>query len=1238
MRKSKLFKQVTAAVVSMAMVLSIAPVQGSEAATKKGGKTVVKKKGARSSTKKQVKSVKIGEGSSMKLEKGSKYTLKVTVKVTGKRGKVDEGVKFSSSDDSVVSVNKNGKLTALRVGDAKIKVTSKANKKVTASIKIKVTKKTKAKSTATPAPKKTTAPAASEETSATGTENTSSDNTTGSGETGTNVSGETQTTEAQTAGTQTAEAQNTEAQTAEAQNTEAQNTEAQNTEVQNAEAQNTEAQNTDTQNTDTQTASGAQDTADTSSTASNAAQYYYYFYSNANTIKTYPSASKAGYTEKWSEEFNGTELDRDSWNVETHEAGWVNKEQQEYVDSSENISVKDGSLIIKPVKKTENGVTTYTSGRVNTKGKHDFKYGMFEAKVKVPKGQGYLPAFWLMPTDESIYGEWPKCGEIDAMEVMGQETDKCYGTIHFGDPHQEKQKTYKLSSSQKDFSEEWHVFDVEWEPGKITWYVDGIKYHETNQWFSAVKGEENKTYPAPFNQPFYVILNLAVGGSWVGNTDDTTDFENAEFAVDYVKVYQKDSYDESNVEEPAEEESDLRSPAADGNYIVNGDFSQTENFNDEQAWQFKLAQNGEGSVSVENGAAKIQTVNGGDVDYSLQMVQSGLPMKKKAKYRLSFDAKASAGRNMKVSVQGPDRGWVKYMDEETVNLGTDWQTYSYEFTVDLSSDPNARLDFNMGNAGSTADIELKNVVLEMIEEKVAEGAKTIRSDGNYVYNGEFSEGKKGLGYWEVADEAQANVSVVNENNVTRLKVTVPEGTSESNPLVVKQSALAATAAGTYKLSYKAFKENASSGEESLVVTYAGQNFTTALTSTEEVYTEKLILASDIAQDDADLALNFTAPGTYYVDAVSITEDGLLINGSFNAGVSGYDSYIGNDTFATMKREVEKNNGNNECVYTISDNGTTDWHVQLVQKGISLENGKCYRLSFEAKSDLDRTIKYVIDGDEKKNYASYIGSAPVAAELSSTYQTFTRDFKMTADSDTAARFDIAMGNITGNEAGHITTEHKIYIDNITLVEIAEDDMQYMAETASQSGSNDSGNNDSGNNGSENNGSGSQTTGQNLLKGADFEKWWEGNWNAYGVADSGSEIKLENGTATFKLGSVGDFDYSVVLEQGGLTLEKGKTYKLAFKASSTVDRTINVSMMKDNDWYGGDGKLALTNELKSYEITVSTDNIPEGEESVDGVKLKFSLGKITNWEANPVETTETPLSDIVISDISLVEVTE
>ena len=117
----------------------------------------------------------------------------------------------------------------------------------------------------------------------------------------------------------------------------------------------------------------------------------------------------------WMDDFDGKKLNSKNWNYEIHEPGWVNNELQSYVESSKNTYVKDGYLIIQAIK---NG-SKYTSGRINTAGKHEFTYGRFEARLKVPKGQGFLPAFWMMPADESFYGQWPKCGEIDIMEVLG---------------------------------------------------------------------------------------------------------------------------------------------------------------------------------------------------------------------------------------------------------------------------------------------------------------------------------------------------------------------------------------------------------------------------------------------------------------------------------------------------------------------------------------------------------------------------------------------------------------------------------------------------------------------------------------------------------------------------------------------------------------------------------------------------------------------------------------------------
>ena len=127
-----------------------------------------------------------------------------------------------------------------------------------------------------------------------------------------------------------------------------------------------------------------------------------------------------GYSLVWHDEFNGTELNEDDWNREKHQKGWVNHELQEYIPSADYAFVKDGELVIQPVKiEDEDGKVSYASGRVNTQNKHDIKYGMIEARIKFPEGKGFLPAFWMMPQDESYYGQWPKCGEIDIAEVLG---------------------------------------------------------------------------------------------------------------------------------------------------------------------------------------------------------------------------------------------------------------------------------------------------------------------------------------------------------------------------------------------------------------------------------------------------------------------------------------------------------------------------------------------------------------------------------------------------------------------------------------------------------------------------------------------------------------------------------------------------------------------------------------------------------------------------------------------------
>lgn len=417
-----------------------------------------------------------------------------------------------------------------------------------------------------------------------------------------------------------------------------------------------------------------------------------------------------GYTLLWNDEFNGDSMNMDIWNYEPHDPGWVNSELQEYTTSTDNVFVRDGRLVIKAIKTIdESGKDYYTSGKVTTQNKQDFMYGKVVVSAKVPEGQGLWPAIWMMPTDENYYGQWPKCGEIDIMEVLCNQTDTTYGTIHYGEPHSEQQGTYVLENDS--FADSFHEFSVEWEPGEMRFYIDGNLYHTVNDWFSAAPGGTEKDYPAPFNQTFFVQLNLAVGGTWPGNPDETTDFDKAEFEVDYVRVYQKPEYD-INVKKP---EKVFREVLEDGNLIYNGDFAEAETLEDEVNWNFLLFEGGEGSARIEDNTMIITSEKEGAADYSVQLVQPDLPMYKGKSYRLTFDACAAEERDMIVCVSAPTAGWIRYLQDTTLTLTKDWQTYTYEFDMTEKDDNNGRLEFNMGHKGSTAEIYIKNVRIEEIE-------------------------------------------------------------------------------------------------------------------------------------------------------------------------------------------------------------------------------------------------------------------------------------------------------------------------------------------------------------------------------------------------------------------------------------------------------------------------------------------------------------------------------------------
>lgn len=224
-------------------------------------------------------------------------------------------------------------------------------------------------------------------------------------------------------------------------------------------------------------------------------------------------------------------IDPDIWgfDIGTGQNGWGNNELQYYTNRSENVTVQNGVLIITAKEEQFNG-SSYTSARLLTKGKFEQTYGRFEARIRLPYGKGIWPAFWLLGDDSNGTEIWPQIGEIDIMEYVGDEPTKIFGTVH-GPGYSAGEsigKSYELDRGR--FDTDFHIFGIEWGPDYINYYVDNVLYNQITP--------EDVTGEWVFNRgPFYIILNVAVGGSLPGAPNAETVFPQT-MLVDYVRVYE----------------------------------------------------------------------------------------------------------------------------------------------------------------------------------------------------------------------------------------------------------------------------------------------------------------------------------------------------------------------------------------------------------------------------------------------------------------------------------------------------------------------------------------------------------------------------------------------------------------------------------------------------------------------------------------------------------------------------
>lgn len=249
-------------------------------------------------------------------------------------------------------------------------------------------------------------------------------------------------------------------------------------------------------------------------------------------------AAIAGWTLTWSDEFNGadgTAVDPAKWKHDVGGTGWGNNELEYYTSGTQNAVQMGGNLVVTATTQGASqyhcsyGTCQYTSARLLTQGLFSQQYGRFEARAQMPTGKGLWPAIWLLGDNISTVS-WPACGEIDFMETIGTDISTNHGSLHMPASYGPS-GTFKLANGAS-FADAFHTFAIEWEPGTIRFYVDEQLY-ETRTQASTPAGDTWE-----FEHPFFLLINVAVGGQWPGSPDSTTTFPQT-LKVDWVRVYQK---------------------------------------------------------------------------------------------------------------------------------------------------------------------------------------------------------------------------------------------------------------------------------------------------------------------------------------------------------------------------------------------------------------------------------------------------------------------------------------------------------------------------------------------------------------------------------------------------------------------------------------------------------------------------------------------------------------------------
>ncbi len=541
------------------------------------------------------------------------------------------------------------------------------------------------------------------------------------------------------------------------------------------------------------------------------------------------------YTLIWSDEFNGTSLDLNKWSYQN--GGWNGSNVQNCY-APENTSVSDGRLKITaqhdPGYDCFNSVEDFTSGFVQTKDRVSWTFGYFEARIKAPASNSTWPAFWMSPQDP-VYGAWPQSGEIDIVEIKGHDMTNAYGNAHWGNSATDRVQnkgTYAVNDADN-----WHVYAVEWQLGELKFYIDGNHYHTINNFNEPNAG----THPQPFDIPFYLRLNMAVGGDYLSapynDANNGIDQLPAVMEVDWVRVYQKEN--NCTTTSPCE-------------LIVNHNFENgTEN------WTLRSFNGADGNISVTNdGYLKVEATTPGTSDWHLGIRQQGFLLENGKTYEVNYMAYADTNRPSDVIIHHADGTQYHY---HAPNLSTTPSTYSFQFTMDGTTDSDAVISLNSGS--SDIPVYYDNISITPLDCDPLAICEIIQ---NKYFNSNTEN-------WEVKNfnGAAGNLSVTN-NGFLKVEVTTA-GTSNWH-LGARQRGLLLENGKVYNVSYDAYAD-ANRPSNVIVGKTDGTQYyyhDQALTTTPTTYSFQFTM-SQATNTDAMIIFNSGAAAiSSYYDNISIT--------------------------------------------------------------------------------------------------------------------------------------------------------------------------------------------------------------------------------------------------------------------------------------------------------------------------------------------------------------------------------